>query len=68
MAYFHVINGEITVWDVGDLPEILAAAAHLEQIFPIQQEIALRGHGQLSDGRQLVGKEGLPTSAKIHRA
>ena len=63
-----IVNGEITVWDVGDLPEIFAAAAHLEQIFPIQQKIALLGHGQLPDGRQLIGKEGLPTSAKIHRA
>ena len=68
MAYFYIVDGKVTVWDVGDLLEILAAASHLEQVFPIQQGITLLGHGELPDGRQLVGEKGLTTSTKIHRA
>ena len=66
-AHFDVIDGQITVWDVGDLAEVFAATAHFKKIVVVQHEIPFFGHGQFSDGGQLVGEESLPARAKVHR-
>lgn len=67
-AHFDVVDGQVTVVDVGDLAKVLAAAAYFEKIAIVQHEIASFWHGQFPDGGQLVGEECLPACVKVHRA
>ena len=43
LAQFHVVDGQITVGDVGDLAEVFAAAAHFEEIVVVEHEIPAVG-------------------------
>lgn len=62
---FDAGNGQVAIGDAGNLIEILAFATDLEQVFPIHQEITLKGHLNCTDSGQLVDKESLSERANV---
>ena len=66
VAELRFIQSQETVGNVGDLIESLLAAAHLEEVFVIDKEIAMRGVFDLVQYTELAVKKRLPLVPFIH--
>lgn len=68
VAHFGLVNGEEAVGDIFDLFKGLVLAAHLKQIAPIDEEVALMGSVHFVADAQLVLEERLTHVADIYLA